>query len=82
MRVGEDWLVRVSPQAGCAAATCAVRWTTDNRDVAKWLKSAPPCGNDRCGILEPVAPGTVRVTARVCNAVSCQAKSYDVEVVP
>ena len=82
VRVAEDWLFRVSPVA-CEGGACTVEWRTNRPDIAKWLKSAPPCGDDACAILEPVSPGNVRVTVRMCSAIegTCRTKSLDLDIV-
>ena len=84
VRVGEDWLFRLTPPASCQEpSTCTVVWQSDRPDVAFWLKSHPPGGQKTGAILEPVSSGLAMISVRICveNGSQCQVETFELEVI-
>ena len=84
VRVGEDWLFRLTPPASCQEpSTCTVEWRSDRPGVAFWLKSHPPGGQNTGAILEPVSSGSAMLSVRMCleNGAQCQVETFELEVI-
>jgi len=83
IRVGEDWLFRLTSPASCQEpSTCTVEWRSDRPDVAFWLNLSR--GAQKTGaILEPVSSGLARISVRVCleNGSQCQVETFELEVI-
>ena len=83
MRVGEDWLFRLTPPANCQEpSTCTVEWQSDRPDVAFWLNL--PLGAQKTGaILEPVSSGLAMISVRMClaNGDQCHVETFALEVI-
>ncbi|TDI35993.1 MAG: hypothetical protein E2P02_26360 [Acidobacteria bacterium] len=84
IRVGEDWLFRLTPPASCQKPSAwTVEWQSDRPDVVFWLAIYPPGAQKTGSILEPVSSGLATISVRMCreNGAQCQVETFELEVI-
>ncbi len=68
------------------ATTGYMIWSSEDVRVLRWVPAQPACPNDRCAVLEALAPGTTRVSIKHClpeaTRTGCAERRIQVTVSP